>query len=92
MGSLDPVVMAEKIAARYGRDRTFSVPILMTGALGGRLGNEREGWRRVLALPFELAAVPQRFFAWARMPVVSYALPALIAIGQFQVRVGRERR
>jgi squalene-hopene/tetraprenyl-beta-curcumene cyclase len=36
----------------------------------------------VPALPFELAAFPQRWFKWLRLPVVSYALPALIAIGQ----------
>ena len=81
-GSLEPAVLAEKIAARYGRDRTFSVPILMMAALGGRLGPAAEAWRRVMPLPFELAAVPRRYYAAVRMPVVSYALPALIAIGQ----------
>jgi len=85
-GSLEPAVLAEKIAARYGRDRTFSVPILMMAALGGRLGPPGEAWRRVLPLPFELAAVPRRFYAAVRMPVVSYALPALIAIGQARFR------
>jgi squalene-hopene/tetraprenyl-beta-curcumene cyclase len=81
-GGLDPDVLTEKIAARYGRDRTFSVPILMTAALGGKLGPFHEAWRRVLPLPFELAALPRRTFATLRLPVVSYALPALIAIGQ----------
>ena len=33
-------------------------------------------------LPFELAALPHQLFGWLRLPVVSYALPALIAIGQ----------
>ena len=33
-------------------------------------------------LPFELAAVPHGWFQHLRLPVVSYALPALIAIGQ----------
>lgn len=80
-GSLEPAVLAEKIAARYGKDRTFSVPILMMAALGGRLGPPKAAWRRVLPLPFELAAVPRRWFAAMRLPVVSYALPALIAIG-----------
>jgi squalene-hopene/tetraprenyl-beta-curcumene cyclase len=36
----------------------------------------------VLPLPFELAALPHHWFAAVRLPVVSYALPALIAIGQ----------
>jgi squalene-hopene/tetraprenyl-beta-curcumene cyclase len=35
----------------------------------------------VLPLPFELAAFPRSWFGALRLPVVSYALPALIAIG-----------
>lgn len=62
---------------RYGRDRTFSVPILTHCALAGIVD-----WRDVIPLPFELACVPQKFYAALRLPVVSYALPALIAIGQ----------
>jgi len=68
------------IAHRYGKDRTFSVPILMTLALSGRLGPF--GWRLIPKLPFELAAISHRFWGALRLPVVSYALPALIAIGQ----------
>ena len=70
------------IIARYGKDRTFSVPILTMCALAGRLGEGKAAWRRVIQLPFELAALPHKFFAALRLPVVSYALPALIAIGQ----------
>jgi squalene-hopene/tetraprenyl-beta-curcumene cyclase len=72
-----PRHLAAAIAARYGKDRTFSVPILMTLALGGRIG-----WEHVMPLPFELAALPHQVFGALRLPVVSYALPALIAIGQ----------
>ena len=36
----------------------------------------------VRPLPFELAVLPHRLYKWLRLPVVSYALPALIAIGQ----------
>jgi len=81
VGSLEPGAIAEKVKARYGKDRTFSVPILMLCAICGRLGEAGEAWRRVLALPFEVAAVPRKFFGAIRLPVVSYALPALIAIG-----------
>lgn len=81
-GSLEPAVLAKTIADRYGKDRTFSVPILTMCALAGRLGKGREGWRHVPPLPFELAAFPRQWFSWMRLPVVSYALPALIAIGQ----------
>jgi hypothetical protein len=78
LGPLDQLVPS--IEALYGKDRTFSVPITMTLALSGRLGPD--GWRRVRPLPFELAVLPQAVFGALRLPVVSYALPALIAIGQ----------
>ena len=74
-GSMDALVPA--IERRYGRDRTFSVPILMHLAICGRVD-----WRVVPALPFELAAFPHQLFGALQLPVVSYALPALIAIGQ----------
>ncbi|MDF1826506.1 MAG: prenyltransferase/squalene oxidase repeat-containing protein [Verrucomicrobiales bacterium] len=79
VGSLSPHLIAETVKARYGKDRTFSVPILMLCAICGTLGPK--GWRLVLRLPFELAAFPREWFAVMRLPVVSYALPALIAIG-----------
>ena len=37
-GSLDPRALAETISRRYGKDRTFSVPILTVLALAGLLG------------------------------------------------------
>ena len=77
-----PNSLAKAIIARYGKDRTFSAPILTMCALAGRLGTGREAWRHVIPLPFELAACPHQLFAALRLPVVSYALPALIAIGQ----------
>ena len=83
-GSLEPAAIAAALAAIYGRDRTFSVPILTHIALCGRFGDprQREAWRVVPQLPFELAALPQAWFRLVDMQVVSYALPALIAIGQ----------
>ena len=77
-----PDALARALLARYGKDRTFSVPILTACALAGRLGEGPDAWRRVLPLPFELALLPAALFKWLRLPVVSYALPALIAIGQ----------
>jgi squalene-hopene/tetraprenyl-beta-curcumene cyclase len=62
---------------RYGRDKTFAVPILTNRALAGLVP-----WREVSPLPFELACLPQRFYRFVRLPVVSYAIPALVAIGQ----------
>jgi squalene-hopene/tetraprenyl-beta-curcumene cyclase len=82
-GGLEPERLAQAVARRYGKDRTFSAPILTTLALAGRLGPDAAAaWRLVPALPFELAACPHQMWKWLRLPVVSYALPALIAIGQ----------
>jgi len=81
-GSVELGKLADAITARYGRDRTFSVPILTLCALAGRLGQGASAWDKVMALPFEMAALPRGCFALARLPVVSYALPALIAMGQ----------
>lgn len=64
------------VRARYGGDKTFSIPILTHCALAGLVD-----WREVSPLPFELACLPANFYKWVRLPVVSYALPALIAIG-----------
>jgi squalene-hopene/tetraprenyl-beta-curcumene cyclase len=68
---------AEAVRARYGKDRTFAVPILTTCALAGLVD-----WKEVKPLPFELACLPRTWFRYLKLPVVSYALPALIAVGQ----------
>ncbi len=73
-----PQEVARSILEHYGDDRTFSVPILTMCILTGKLGGD---WSVIPQLPFELAAVPHRFYKFIRLPVVSYALPALIAIG-----------
>ena len=65
------------VLKRYGKDKTFSIPILTHCALAGLVD-----WKQISALPFELACLPHQFYAAIRLPVVSYALPALIAIGQ----------
>ena len=96
-GSLGPRSLAETISRRYGKDRTFSVPILTVLALAGLLGDDGwdaaggshrigSGWHHVPQLPFELATVPPACYRWLRLPVVSYAMPALIAIGQARHR------
>ena len=56
---------------------TFSVPILVMCALAGVITH----WDRIPQLPFELSVLPQRLFRFLRLPVVSYAIPALIAVG-----------
>ena len=67
----------DAIKKRYGKDHTFSVPILTQCALAGLIP-----WNELIPLPFELGSLPHRFYQWIKLPVVSYALPALIAIGQ----------
>ncbi len=62
---------------RYGKDKTFVVPILSNCALAGLVP-----WTEVSPLPFEAAWLPQKWYRLAKMPVVSYAIPALVAIGQ----------
>ncbi len=60
----------------YGADRTFAVPILTNCALAGMIS-----WEQIPSLPFELAVFPRDWYKALRLHVVSYALPALIAIG-----------
>lgn len=62
---------------RYGKDKTFAVPILTNCALAGLVD-----WREVAPLPFETACIPYPLLRFVRLPVVSYAVPALVAIGQ----------
>ncbi|MBL8799186.1 MAG: squalene--hopene cyclase, partial [Planctomycetia bacterium] len=49
-----PQMLAESVRQRYGKDRTFAVPILTTCAIAGLVG-----WEEVESLPFELACLPQ---------------------------------
>ena len=72
----NPHEIAAAMDGEYGGDRTFAVPILMNLALAGLVS-----WAEISDLPFELAVLPQRWYKVLRLHVVSYALPALIAIG-----------
>src|SRR6056297_1274935 len=53
---------------RYGKDKTFVVPILSNCAIAGMVD-----WQQVSPLPFEAAVFPQSMYRFLRMPVVSYA-------------------
>lgn len=79
---LDPPGLARALEDIYGDDKTFAAPILAACAIGGAFEDEAAVWREVPRLPFELAALPASTFRWLGLRVVSYALPALIAIGQ----------
>ena len=81
IGALQPDNLASTLYERYGKDRTFAVPILTHCALAGILGEGKEAWKLVKPLPFELSTLPHALYKSVKMDVVSYALPALIAIG-----------
>jgi prenyltransferase beta subunit len=63
----------------YKTDRTFSVPILTMCALCGVPG--KEAFDSIPQLPFELSLLPRSFYRMLNLSVVSYAIPALIAVG-----------
>lgn len=71
-----PADWVRALTRLYGADRTFAVPILTNLALAGMTP-----WELVPHLPLTLAAFPQSTYRLLRLQVVSYALPALIAIG-----------
>jgi squalene-hopene/tetraprenyl-beta-curcumene cyclase len=91
LGGLDAATIAAAVLRFYGQDRTFSAPILTVCALAGRLGEGGQAWARVPQLPFELALLPGALFRWLRLSVVSYAIPALIAIGLVRHHHARRR-
>ena len=74
---IDQLGNTEALKKRYGKDKTFVVPILTNMAIAGLVP-----WSNVAALPFEAAVFPQSMYRLLQMPVVSYAIPALVAIGQ----------
>ena len=63
----------------YETDRTFSVPILTMCALCEVPG--KEVFDSIPQLPFELSLLPRSFYSMLNLSVVSYAIPALIAVG-----------
>ena len=71
--------VAKVILNHYQRDYTFSVPILTMCGLCGVPGGE--AFRYIPQLPFELALLPRKFYRLLNLSVVSYAIPALIAVG-----------
>ncbi|MDG2224119.1 MAG: prenyltransferase/squalene oxidase repeat-containing protein [Rubripirellula sp.] len=75
----------DALRQRYGTDKTFVVPILTNLAIAGLVP-----WEQVPRLPFEAAVFPQSMYRLLQMPVVSYAIPALVAIGQARHFCGRQ--
>jgi squalene-hopene/tetraprenyl-beta-curcumene cyclase len=83
-GGATPEAWADALAEAYGIDRTFSAPILAHCAIAGQVP-----WSFVPPLPFELSVLPGWSFRSLPLHVVSYALPALIAVGLAVHRCGQ---
>jgi len=77
-GGLSLSVVAETLRSIYGEDKTFAVPILMYLAI---CSDDESEWLEVPSLPFMLALLPGWCYRLFKLEVVSYALPALIAVG-----------
>ena len=85
-GGMSDDYLVKGVLSYYGKDLTFSAPILVMCALAGLITN----WDKIPQLPFELSVLPQRFFRFMQLPVVSYAIPALIAVGVLRFKKGRK--
>ncbi len=75
----DPEIITRSILKFYGKDYTFSVPILSMLIVCGVI--PASSARHIPALPFELTLLPPSVYRFFNLRVVSYALPALIGVG-----------
>jgi squalene-hopene/tetraprenyl-beta-curcumene cyclase len=71
--------ITSSILAFYGKDYTFSVPILSMLVICGVIDNDAV--RYIPRLPFELSLLPASYYRFFNLQVVSYAIPALIGVG-----------
>jgi squalene-hopene/tetraprenyl-beta-curcumene cyclase len=67
---------AAALKRRGAGDRTLVAAVLMNCALADLVP-----WRKAPALPFELACLPPKWRRRLRQAMMTYALPALVAIG-----------
>lgn len=77
--SLQAETVTSSILQFYGKDYTFSVPILSMLTVCGVL--PMEACNRIPRLPFELSLFPASWYRFFNLQVVSYAIPALIGVG-----------
>lgn len=71
---------------RSGRDKSLAAPVLANAALAGLVP-----WRQVPVLPFEYVGLPNSWYSRLQLPVVSYAIPVLVAVGQLKFHHDRPR-
>jgi prenyltransferase beta subunit len=84
----EPNSLTTSILKIYGRDRTFSLPIIAMLNLCGAIPGS--ALKKVPVLPFELTLLPASFYRFINLQVVSYALPALIGVGIYLHRQHEE--
>jgi len=73
--------VTNSILSFYGKDFTFSVPILSMLLICGIL--DEAACRSIPQLPFEFTIFPASWYSLFNLRVVSYAIPALVAVGTF---------
>ena len=73
--------ITSSILSFYGNDFTFSVPILSMLVICGVL--DERACTKIPQLPFEFTLFPASWYSLFNLRVVSYAIPALIAVGIF---------
>ena len=73
--------ITSSLLAFYGRDFTFSVPILSMLVICGVL--DPKACTKIPQLPFEFTLFPAKWYSLFNLRVVSYAIPALIGVGIF---------
>jgi len=67
------------ILGYYGKDYTFSLPILSMLVLCNVL--DGQALKKIPQLPFELTLLPTSIYRFFNLKVVSYAIPALVGAG-----------
>ena len=72
LGGLDFVSVRKGLLAAYGKDLTFSVPLLALATAAGFFPDADAAWRAMPRFPFEVALLPEGLFKYLRLPVVSY--------------------
>lgn len=87
--SLQSRSITRSILKFYGRDYTFSIPILSMLVVCGVL--PREALKKIPGLPFEFTLLPSAWYRFVNLRVVSYALPALIGVGVYLYRNKQKR-
>ncbi|MBR4903001.1 MAG: hypothetical protein IKZ46_18825 [Victivallales bacterium] len=78
------------LLAEYGKDLTFSVPLLALATASGFFEDAEAAWRGMPRFPFEAAILPEGLFKYMNLPVVSYAIPALICVGLAQLKYTKD--